>query len=223
MNVKWVVLVLIALLAGFGGGFISSYLVFQQQIANLRMEIKELQEQLSDLGTIYSNISTLIGAQNELISGLQEQVANLETLSSNISALPEIRNELNKLESILLNIVSLLQQLLSKEYAKIEKLEFLVAYAEKAISEFSVVLKIKNTGSSDAMIQMILLNGRLDGSARVNGTSLSNTYLGIPVKVGQITSLIITLPAGTYTSGQTIEIMVQTTVGNQYPKTIVLP
>ncbi|MEM3590992.1 MAG: hypothetical protein QW702_02695 [Candidatus Bathyarchaeia archaeon] len=223
MNVKWVVLVLIALLAGFGGGFISSYLVFQQQIANLRMEIKELQEQLSDLGTIYSNISTLIGAQNELISGLQEQVANLETLSSNISALPEIRNELNKLESILLNIVSLLQQLLSKEYAKIEKLEFLVAYAEKAISEFSVVLKIKNTGSSDAMIQMILLNGRLDGSARVNGTSLSSTYLGIPVKVGQITSLIITLPAGTYTSGQTIEIMVQTTVGNQYPKTIVLP
>ncbi|MEM3443228.1 MAG: hypothetical protein QXM86_05170, partial [Candidatus Bathyarchaeia archaeon] len=197
MNVKWVVLVLIALLAGFGGGFISSYLVFQQQIANLRMEIKELQEQLSDLGTIYSNISTLIGAQNELISGLQEQVANLETLSSNISALPEIRNELNKLESILLNIVSLLQQLLSKEYAKIEKLEFLVAYAEKAISEFSVVLKIKNTGSSDAMIQMILLNGRLDGSARVNGTSLSSTYLGIPVKVGQITSLIITLPAGT--------------------------
>ncbi|MEM2569486.1 MAG: hypothetical protein QXT67_06080 [Candidatus Bathyarchaeia archaeon] len=60
MNVKWAALVLIALLAGFGGGFISSYLVFQQQIANLRMEIKELQEQLSDLRTIYSNISTLL-------------------------------------------------------------------------------------------------------------------------------------------------------------------
>ncbi|MEM2293860.1 MAG: hypothetical protein QXX41_11350 [Nitrososphaerota archaeon] len=223
MNVKWITLVLIALLAGFGGGFISSYLVFQQQIANLGIEIKELQEQLSDLRIIYSNISMLLETQNELISGLQEQVANLETLSSNISALPEIRNEFNKMESILLNIVSLLQQILSREYARVEKLEFLAAYAVKVDSEFNVLLKIKNTGLSDATIQMILLNGKLDGSAKVNGTSLSNTYLGIPVKVGQTVSLIITLPAGIYTSGQTIEIMVQTIIGNQYPKTIVLP
>ena len=89
INVKWAALVLIALLAGFGGGFISSYLVFQQQMANLRMETRELQKQLSDLKTIYSEISILLEAQNELISELREQVANLEQLRSNISILLE--------------------------------------------------------------------------------------------------------------------------------------
>lgn len=224
MNVRWTALVLIALLAGFGGGFISSYLVFQQQIADLRTEMKELQEQLSDLRTTYySNINSLLEAQNELISELREQVTNLELLRSNISILLETRNELNKLESILSNIVLMLQQLLSREYTGIEKLEYTAAYAVPQSGGWMITIMMKNTGSSDAIIQMILLNGKLDGSARVNGTSLSSTYLGIPVKVGQTVSLIITLPVGTYAPGMSIEITIQTAVGNQYPKTIVLP
>jgi len=224
VNIKWSALILIALLSGFGGGFIYSYLVFQQQIADLRTEMKELQEQLYDLRTTYySNINSLLEAQNELISELREQVTNLELLRSNISILLEMRNELNKFESILSNIVLLLQQLLSREYSGVEKLEYTAAYAVPQSGGWMITIMMKNTGSSDAMIQMILLNGKLDGSAKVNGTSLSSTYLGIPVKVGQTATLVITLPVNTYTSGQSVEIRIQTAVGNQYPKTIVLP
>lgn len=52
---------------------------------------------------------------------------------------------------------------------------------------------------------MILINGKLDGNAKVDGTSLSSTCLGIPIKIGQT----ITLPATTYKPGQTIEITIQ--------------
>ncbi|MBS7641328.1 MAG: hypothetical protein QXJ19_06750 [Candidatus Bathyarchaeia archaeon] len=127
MNARLFALALIALLIGFGVGFISSYLIFQQQIVALRMKIKELQEQLFDLKSAYSNIS----------------------------ALSEMQNDLNELKSVLSEIILLLQQVLSKENARIEKLEFIAAYAVKSDAGFNVTLSIKNTGFSDAMIQVI--------------------------------------------------------------------
>ncbi|MEM3479206.1 MAG: archaellin/type IV pilin N-terminal domain-containing protein [Candidatus Bathyarchaeia archaeon] len=123
---------------------------------------------------------------------------------------------------------------LATTFTRYEKLEFVVAYAEKTTETvdsfsvaFNVTLQIKNTGSSDATIQMILLNGKLDGQACVNVTdtayeALSNSSLNIPVKAGQTVLLYVGLP-NTYSSGQTVEIMVQSAAGNQYPKTVVLP
>ncbi|MEM1556951.1 MAG: archaellin/type IV pilin N-terminal domain-containing protein [Candidatus Bathyarchaeia archaeon] len=112
---------------------------------------------------------------------------------------------------------------LGATFTRYEKLEFVVAYAERTDSGWNVTLRIKNTGSSDATIDIILLNGKLDANATVNSSYLNNTSLGISVGAGREVSLIINLGKDNYTSGQTLEIMVQTAAGYQYPKSIVLP
>jgi len=114
-------------------------------------------------------------------------------------------------------------------FTRYERLEIPVAYAEKKDSGWKVTLHVKNTGSSDATINIILLNGKLDSEARVNKTSnspdanLSETNLGISVGAGSSVALIIELPGEKYMSGQSVEITLQTAAGYQYPKSVVLP
>ncbi|MEM2294601.1 MAG: archaellin/type IV pilin N-terminal domain-containing protein [Nitrososphaerota archaeon] len=110
---------------------------------------------------------------------------------------------------------------LATTFTRYEKLEFVVAYAEKKDEGgFTVTLRIKNTGSSDATISMILINGKIDDTVTVDGDSSDD--LDIPLKAGDEKELTVNLP-NTYSSGQTVEIMVQSAAGNQYPKTVVLP
>ncbi|MEM1673643.1 MAG: archaellin/type IV pilin N-terminal domain-containing protein [Candidatus Bathyarchaeia archaeon] len=113
-------------------------------------------------------------------------------------------------------------------FTRYERLEIPVAYAEKKGSDWNVTLHVKNTGSSDATINIILLNGKLDSQAavRVDGKgygNLGNATLNISVEAGGYKELIIELSGGKYRSGQSVEITLQTAAGYQYPKSVVLP
>ena len=138
---------------------------------------------------------------------------------------------------------------LAGTFTRFEKLEFVSAYAIKddSKSHFNITIQLKNTGSSSATINIILFNGipnrdvnalkglylnktadnlrSLQGLKNFN----SSSAIGYTLNPGEEAYGLIILKqygkigAANVTSGITIEIMVQTVAGNQYPKTIVLP
>jgi len=203
MGVKWFALVLLALLAGFGGGFVFNYLVFQQQIDNFRVEISKLKEQVADLSS---------------------QVSTLKSIYSSINTLLGMQNELNELKSTLLAITLLLQQLLSGEgYARFERLEITSAYAEYNDEKYDITLNIKNSGSADAIIDNILLNGKPPSEYLGKIINISPS-LPLLVRVGNSTSITIEVEANApFTAGTSIEVRIHTAAGQEYPKTITLP
>jgi len=98
---------------------------------------------------------------------------------------------------------------------------------------WTVTLGGKNTGSSDATITQIQINGVPVQSAYVTVTTPSGGSLanGISVPSGQSFQLSIALDssglavskAHTFTDGQTIQVTIITAAGNNYPASIVLP
>ena len=140
---------------------------------------------------------------------------------------------------------------LAGTFTRYEKLEFTSAYAASvtidSTSAFNITFRLKNTGSAPATLDVIFINGipHYDcGAALYNITitkDSTNYYyglnftssIGITLNPGEEASGIITLKdgepigsggaGGTVDSGMTIEVMVQTTAGNQYPKSVTLP
>ncbi|MDI9619634.1 MAG: DUF4352 domain-containing protein [Candidatus Nezhaarchaeota archaeon] len=113
---------------------------------------------------------------------------------------------------------------LAGTFTRYEKIEFVAAYVNRTINNneyYEVVVKVRNTGSSDATINLLLVNGKIDTGVNVSKSASDN--INEPLKVGESKILVITLPTETYRAGTTVELMFQTAAGNQYPKTIVLP
>jgi flagellin-like protein len=135
---------------------------------------------------------------------------------------------------------------LTSSFSKYEKLGVNTQYAVISGSDWNVTLGGQNTGSSDATITQIQMNGVPINTANVHwgtsnagancitsGTTSSNqkvgTGLGISVPSGS--SFCITFLAQqsagsstqTFNHGQTIQVTIITAAGNNYPASIVLP
>ncbi|MEM3070328.1 MAG: archaellin/type IV pilin N-terminal domain-containing protein [Candidatus Bathyarchaeia archaeon] len=128
-------------------------------------------------------------------------------------------------------------------FTRYEKLEFQSAYVDIGTNNtdtiFNVTIRLKNTGSADATLDMILLNGKpydsYKDSDEVSIHNASDTNLkkisdlnDVTIKPGESFTLLIYLKkatesGGIWKSGMTLEIMVQTVAGRQYPKSIMLP
>jgi hypothetical protein len=118
-------------------------------------------------------------------------------------------------------------------YTRYEKLEISSIYAEAASEGgWNVVVQVKNTGSADATIDNVLINGRAYSqytpAVEVNNTGTSG--LNYPLKVGQeITLIIEIMDTGSapspwpFVSGVSIEVRLHTAGGQEYPKTVTLP
>ena len=113
---------------------------------------------------------------------------------------------------------------LATTFTRYEKLEFTAAYATISEENYTVTLELKNTGTTTATIDRVLLNGiPLNNSIKVNFNPASTVSPGGSCKI------TIELPkdeivnGAKMTSGINIEIIVASAAGNQYPKTIVLP
>ncbi|MEM1581471.1 MAG: archaellin/type IV pilin N-terminal domain-containing protein [Candidatus Bathyarchaeia archaeon] len=119
-------------------------------------------------------------------------------------------------------------------YTKFEKLEIVSIYAEKAdftsgnttTQGFKITVVIKNTGSADATIDNVLLNGKLFNQytnpvITVNG---GNT-VSIPINVGKQETITIEVSKATepFVSGVSIEVRLHSAAGQEYPKTVSLP
>ncbi|MEM4424895.1 MAG: archaellin/type IV pilin N-terminal domain-containing protein [Candidatus Nezhaarchaeales archaeon] len=119
---------------------------------------------------------------------------------------------------------------------------------ELVINVWNVTLKLKNTGTAVATINDILINGvplkvinetinkaifgTIDGNFSVIG-NVSGAVAALPatVSVGETVAIVLSLPKnetiqfpfGKLTFGMSLEIIVVTAAGYQYPKTVVLP
>jgi flagellin-like protein len=130
---------------------------------------------------------------------------------------------------------------LTSSFSKYEKLGVNTQYATgSASTAWTINLGGQNTGSSDATIIQIQINGvpyAPNGTSPVvytiNGgsqNSISQTPISIPVKSGQSFTITFTLSASStqvpgkkFTDGQTIQVVIITAAGNNYPASIVLP
>ncbi len=114
---------------------------------------------------------------------------------------------------------------LGSSFTKYEKVEFVSAYADydAADEEFTVTLNLKNTGSAAATIDpaTVFYNGK---PAVAYGDDAPTGFTAVTMNPGKTSNQVVSLPAGTtWSSGMTVEIMLQTSAGKQYPKVVVLP
>ena len=107
-------------------------------------------------------------------------------------------------------------------YTRFEKLEITSAYAEQTTNGYNITLHLKNSGSADATIDNILINGK---PYITHGCDV-NPPPPIPIKAGQAdVTIVITANAGNepFTPGTSIEVKIHTAAGQEYPKVITLP
>ncbi|MDI9619616.1 MAG: hypothetical protein QFX33_02155 [Candidatus Nezhaarchaeota archaeon] len=108
-----------------------------------------------------------------------------------------------------------------------EKLQFVNAYAVKNSSTFIVHLELRNAGPSPATIVAILFNGvPMPPSVKVEEHSFEEPVTVNPGETKRFTVIIpenTSIGGGKAVSGVALEISFQTALGNQYPRTAVLP
>jgi len=94
---------------------------------------------------------------------------------------------------------------------------------------WNVTVVIKNTGSTDATIDEIFINGKPFSTYKIDGnqTILVNgatSFSDIPIKTGETKTLTITIAAvDPFSHGIIVEVKIHTAAGNEYPKSVQLP
>lgn len=79
---------------------------------------------------------------------------------------------------------------------------------------------MKNTGSSDVLIDNILLNGK--PYTQIGGVYV--TWLPLYLPVGTEGTITIAIAkGGSFVPGVTVEVQLHSASGREYPKTIILP
>jgi hypothetical protein len=110
-------------------------------------------------------------------------------------------------------------------FTRFEKLEFASGYASRddVNLEFDLHLKLKNTGSAALTIDDIFINGIPWSDVGAEG--LSENVIDETLEPGEelATGLIVLDEGTSYVSGMSVELLLRTVGGKDYPKVIVLP
>jgi flagellin-like protein len=108
-------------------------------------------------------------------------------------------------------------------YTRYEKLEISSIYAEGNETDgWNITVTVKNTGSADATIDNVLLNGKPHGTVSAG----LNVTLPVSLTVGSQKAITITISHEGYesfASGVSVEVRLHTAGGQEYPKTVTLP
>ncbi len=107
-------------------------------------------------------------------------------------------------------------------YTRFEKVEISSAYAtySSTYTNWTVTINLKNTGSADATITDLLINGK-PYSQHANVTLI--TTLPVSVASGQSATIQFRIErGGGFNPGVSIEIKLHSASGQDYPKTITL-
>ncbi len=121
-------------------------------------------------------------------------------------------------------------------FTRYEKLEITYAYADwdETSGQWTITLKVKNTGPSDATIDDIFVNGKpftaLTTTPTVSYTkggtpSTFTSGTGFTISSGGEATITIVIPNTKnpeFGHGQTVEIKLHTASGNEYPKQVTL-
>ncbi|ADI32077.1 hypothetical protein [Staphylothermus hellenicus] len=122
---------------------------------------------------------------------------------------------------------------LTSSFTGVEKLEIVNAYATKSGSAWTVYITAKNTGTKPATIDDIFINNKPIGQAGPSSLTVNinnqapittpATGFSFTINAGGSADIQFDIPSGTYSSGQTVSIVIHTASGGQYPATITLP
>ncbi len=129
-----------------------------------------------------------------------------------------------------------------------EQVKVINVYAtwDSGTSTWTVTVTLRNTGTADATIDEIFLNGKpynyWDGqnnalavTISVGGTDYDETNLesmggtGVPLPAGSSATITLTIPGPGHTGGalfehgQSLEVKIHTASGQEYPKLTTLP
>ena len=124
-------------------------------------------------------------------------------------------------------------------FTRYEKLEVVNAYAiaNESTGHFYIILTVKNTGSSDATIDEIFINGKplsvVGAVVTTNETAATNpgnvtdwiSTISQSLASGDELKLVIDLGTigSTFKHGQIVEVKIHTVAGNEYPRSVQLP
>jgi len=119
---------------------------------------------------------------------------------------------------------------LTSVYTRFEKLEITSIYAEygnitDSSKGWNITITIKNTGTADATIDNILLNGKPYKDYQGGKISV-NPELPIAVKVGENRTITISIQYVAnwpFKHGVSVEVRLHSAAGQEYPKTVALP
>lgn len=134
----------------------------------------------------------------------------------------ELKSTLLNLKSILVELNDTLQRILSSEpYTRYEKLEITSIYAESStVPRWTITINVKNTGSANALIDNILLNGK--PCTQIDGVDV--TWLPLYLPGGKERTITITIAKGdSFASGVSVEVRLHSASGRECPKTVSLP
>jgi len=114
-------------------------------------------------------------------------------------------------------------------FTQTENLQIISAYAEQTTvgngTGWKITVQVKNTGTTDATIDNLFINGKpvssYGGSITVSPDVTSST---ISVKSGSTTTITVTIgPNAGFSSGQMVEVKIHTASGKEYPRQVTLP
>jgi len=108
-------------------------------------------------------------------------------------------------------------------YTRFEKIEIVKSYAVKESNgNFTVVIELKNSGSADATIQYVLVNGRpLEDYGTENMTI--SPLLPATIPIGKSQTFTISIDGDLFSSGTTLDLKFHSAAGKDYPVMLTLP
>ena len=108
-------------------------------------------------------------------------------------------------------------------FTRYEKLEIVSAYAtyDTNNNEWDITVIVRNTGTSDATIDEIFINGKPRGE--VSEFRNLNTTLPYSLSAGDKVTITFSLASDGFKAGQIVEVKLHTAAGNEYPKSVQLP
>ena len=113
-----------------------------------------------------------------------------------------------------------------------EQVQITSAYATKDNNGvFTIHLKLKNTGTSDATIDGVFINGKpfdevsstTTITVSIDNSAFTSSDFQKTIGAGSTVNAKIIIGAGIFSSGQSIEVKIHTASGKEYPKLVVLP
>lgn len=120
---------------------------------------------------------------------------------------------------------------LGSSFTKYEKVEFVSAYPDQNTTYYTITLKLRNTGSAAATVDnsTIFYNGKPSDASSYIGSApicvLNGTFdATVTMLPGESATVVVYMLKGSvWTNGMTVEVMIQTSGGSQYPKVVNLP
>jgi len=110
-------------------------------------------------------------------------------------------------------------------YTRFEKIEISSCYAVKdtANGQYNITVTLKNSGSQDATVTDIMLNGKPLSQYAVAQINSTLPTTGQSIAIGQSGTLYIYIRTSVYEAGTTLDLKFRTAAGKEYPQMLTLP